>query len=320
MISPHKVHSLKALLVFLMALISHDARCYASDSIADQLVIAQVAYPPSGGPQSEVEAVPAYTLPLMSHQEATPASLPPSTPPAAFIPTGYVEIGGNFHSVTNHFGNWSGEYVKGEIRTDASNSWNSEIVNQREFGATGVYADIGNTHSFNEYWYTSITAGAGNGGIYLPRYRLDAFLNRKWADIPQLITTVGFGAYKAMDAHSDNSVFLGAAYYFSIPWIIQGGARFNISRPGNIGSVSQFIAVTQGKNKQRLITARYGFGEEAYQIIGAGRAVSDFHSQQLSLDIRQWVSDDWGLDVRGEEYYNPHYHRTGISLGVFKEF
>jgi len=299
------------LLLSSIVLLSYGISSYAADSTSELLILEQNSYPASGSPQNEVQAAPSYiTLP--------PA--PVAAPPAAFVPTGYVEAGGDFHSVTNHFGDWAGEYLKGQVQSDASNSWNGEALNQREFGATGAYGDIGNTHIFNEDWYTSVTAGAGDGGIYLPRYRLDAFLNKKWLDNRQFITTVGLGFDKAVDDHHDASAFLGATYYFQAPWIIQGGIRFNRSDPGNANSTSQFVAVTEGTNKHHFITLRYGFGEEAYQIIGPSTTLSDFHSQQLSLELRQWLSDDWGFNALGERYHNPSYDRTGITLGIFKDF
>lgn len=249
---------------------------------------------------------------------AEPSSVPDPTHP--FTSSGFVEAGGNYHDVSDNFGNWLGEYLKGEVQTDPNNRWSAEVLNQKAFKSTGQYGNIGNTHIFNQDWFSSVTVGAGNGGFYLPRYRVDAFINKKWLDERQLVTTFGLGTVKAMDAHRDKSLFLGATYYFKTPWVIQGGVRFNRSDPGNVYSASQFVAVTQGQDKKHFITLRYGFGREAYQVIGPSQVLSDFRSQQLSLELRQWVRSDWGFNVRGERYHNPNYDRTGINIGIFKEF
>ncbi len=248
---------------------------------------------------------------------ATTATAAPAPP---FTPSGFVEAGGNYHDVSDNFGNWLGEYLKGEVQTDPNNRWNAELLNQRAFKSTGQYGNIGNTHTFNEDWFSSINAGVGDGGFYLPRYRIDAFINKKWLADRQLVTTFGLGMVKAMDVHKDKSLFLGATYYFKTPWIIQGGVRFNKSDPGNVYSSSQFVAVTQGEDKKHFVTLRVGFGKEAYQVIGPSQTLSDFSSQQVSLELRQWVRPDWGFNVRGERYHNPNYDRTGINFGVFKEF
>lgn len=240
----------------------------------------------------------------------------------AFQSAGVVEAGANYHFVTNDFGDWFGQYLKGEIQTDPNNRWNAEALHQREFGGSGFYGAVGNTHVFNEDWYSVVNIGAGADAEFLPRYRIDVFLNRKWLSQRQLVTTIGVGEYKAMDGqHRDRSLFLGSSYYFqTIPWIVQGGIRFNTSDPGGVNSTSQFVAVTQGRNKDHFITLRYGFGEEAYQIIDSGQTLSDFNSQVVSLQVKKWVGDDWGFNTQAERYHNPNYDRTGFTFGLFKEF
>ncbi|MEI7669825.1 MAG: YaiO family outer membrane beta-barrel protein [Pseudomonadota bacterium] len=237
-----------------------------------------------------------------------------------FKPTGFVEAGGNYSHLTNDFNSWSGGYVKGEVQTDPNNRWNAEILHEREFGDDGNYGAIGNTHNFNENWYSSVNIGAADRGFFLPRYRIDAFLNRKWLENKSLITTIGFGEYKARDTYRDESLFFGLTYYFPKRWILQGGIRYNNSTPGNIDSFSEFVAVTEGEYKKHFLTLRYGFGKESYQIIGPSNSISDFKSDIISLELRQWVYKNWGFNAKGEYYHNPNYNRTGINLGVFYEF
>ncbi len=160
----------------------------------------------------------------------------------------------------------------------------------------------------------------------LAQFRADAFLNRKWLERRNLITTVGLGWNDSRNGYSDYSGFLGASYYFDAPWIIQGGVRFNNSRPGNVTSTSSFLALTYGRQNDYFLTLRYGFGKEAYQVIGEGNTLVDFRSDIVSLNWKQWVQTGtatekgWGFDMTGEYYDNPTYSRTGIILGVFREF
>ena len=252
--------------------------------------------------------------PLPQSTETTPEITP------EFAPKGFVEAGGNFSSLTKNYPNWSGEYLKGEAQTDKDNRWSMETLNQREFSATGDYGAIGTTHNFIADWYSTVNVGGSTEGFFLPRYRVDAFLNRKWLDDRQLITTIGLGDYKARDVHEDRSVFLGATYYFKEPWIVQSGVRFNNSNPASVDSFSGFVAVTQGRDKDQFITLRYGYGKEAYQVIGVNESLSDFNSQIISLEIRKWFGEKWGINARGEEYLSPNYNRIGGSLGIFREF
>lgn len=284
--------------------------------------------PPAPVPQAPAaETTPAEAN--MASAPATAATAPenPSifTAPGATAPfnrSGYVELGGNYSKVTNDFGNWNGEYLKGEVQTDEKNRWNGEFLDQREFKSNGQYLMVGNTHSFNSDWYSIIDVGGADEGFFLPRYRIDAFLNRKWLSDKSLVTTLGLGDYKSMDDHSNQSLFLGATYYFPQYWIAQGGITFNDSRPGNVKSTYEFLALTEGEDKKHFVTLRYAFGREAYQITGPSplQTLSDFHSDIVSLDWRQWVRGTWGFDMLGEYYHNPSYSRTGITLGVFDEF
>lgn len=250
-------------------------------------------------------------------------ALAPATATAAaeHVMNGYVQAGGNYSSLSDGLGTWNGQYVRGEVQTDSDNRWNGEVLHQREFGQQGYFISAGNTHNFDEDWYSTVGAGWGSPGAdFLLKYRVDAFLNRKWLDTKQLITTVGLGADHARDSHRDASVFLGATYYFQAPWIVQGGVRFNESNPGSVHAVSSVFGVTQGYNKNYYLSASYGFGKEAYQILGAGSTLSSFNSQIVGLGLRKWLSEDWGFDVRGEHYFSPSYVRDGINFGIFKEF
>ena len=237
-----------------------------------------------------------------------------------FVSSGYIEAGGSYSKLTHNEGNWVSEYMKGEIQTSPTDRWNAQLINAHEFGDDGAFIGIGELHDLTDKWYTSLSAGTSTDGFFLPRYRVDASINRKWLDTNQLVTTVGIGDYKARDVHENKSLFLGAAYYFQSPWVVQGGITFNDSSPGSVNSTYQFIAFTQGRQKDYLLTLLYGFGTEAYQIIGPQTAISDFHSQAVSLELRKWVSTDWGFDTRGEFYHNPIYDRTGITFGVFHDF
>jgi YaiO family outer membrane protein len=245
---------------------------------------------------------------------------PPVAAPTPAQPlNGFVEFGGNYHALSNGFGNWNGGYMR-TIITSGNHTFNGEVAGQREFGDTGVYFGAGDTYTFNSDWYGSLSLGTSVGGFFYPRVRADAFINRKLLGRKQLIVNFGSGYYAAKDVHRDYSFSSGVVYYFSGPWIFETGARFNVSRPGNVFSPSGFVAVTQGRNKQHYLVGRAGFAREAYQIVGPGAVISDFVSQEVSLTWRKWAGKNWGINAVGEYYHNPIYERGGISVGIFKDF
>lgn len=232
----------------------------------------------------------------------------------------YAELGINSFALDKGQKNWFGQYGRLELQSDAMNRWNFDALHQREFGETGYYGAIGNTHTFDADWFSDVTVGAGSSAFFLPRYRVDAYLNRKWLENRNFVTTVGTGFYRARDEHKDANLFLGTTYYFEAPFILQEGIRFNISAPGGVFSPSAFVALTYGYDQYYFITGRYGFGREAYEVIGPGNAINDFNSQVFTLTWKQWLDEDYGFKLSGEHYHNPNYNRDGFNLGIFKEF
>jgi YaiO family outer membrane protein len=243
--------------------------------------------------------------------------IPPQPGPKQL--TNFVEAGGDYLNLSNGFGHWAGGYARGTVTT-GNNVWNAEVNGQYEFGDSGVYVAGGDTYNFNSNWYGSLTLGSSVGGFFWPRFRADAFINKKWMSRKQLITTFGFGYYEAKDVHRDHSFFLGSTYYFVKPWIVEEGIRFNVSNPGSVFSPAAFVALTQGRSKQHYVTLRTGFGKEAFQLVGPTVSLSDFESQTLTATWRQWIGTNWGFNVVGDYYHNPFYQRGGTSLGFFREF
>ena len=231
----------------------------------------------------------------------------------------FVEAGGDYLDLTSGFGYWAGGYARGVV-TSGKNIWSAEVNGQHEFGDAGTYFAAGDTYNFNPDWYGSLTVGSSAGGFFWPRFRADGFVNKKWTARKQLITTFGFSYYAAKDPHRDHSFFFGSTYYFTKPWIVEEGIRFNISNPGSVFSPAGFVAVTQGRNRQRYITVRAGFGKEAYQLIGPTASLTDFESQTLTITWRQWVGTNWGFNLVGDYYHSPFYNRGGTSFGFFREF
>ena len=253
-------------------------------------------------------------------QASTPqqgTTVPPQNGPKQL--NNYFEAGGDYLSLSNGFEYWAGGYARGVI-TKGKNIWNGEVNGQHEFGDEGVYFGGGDTYTFNSDWYGSLTAGSSVAGFFWPRFRADAFLNKKWMERKQLITNFGFGYYAAKDPHRDHSFFVGTTYYFEKPWIVEEGIRFNISNPGSVFSPAGFVALTQGRNRQHYVTIRAGFGKEAYQLIGPTVELTDFCSQTLTITWRQWVGKSWGVNLVGDYYHSPFYQRGGSSFGFFKEF
>jgi YaiO family outer membrane protein len=249
----------------------------------------------------------------------TPGTDAPLPPVPEKNLTNFVEVGGSYRQLTNGFGDWSGGYARGVFAT-GKNIWNAEVNGQHEFGDGGVYLAAGDTYNFSSDWYISLTLGSSVGGFFWPRFRADAFVNRKWNARKQFITTLGYGYYASKDVHRDQSVFIGTSYYFGGPWIVEDGVRFNVSNPGAVFTPAGFVAVTEGSNRHHYVTVNAGFGQEGYQIVGPTTVLTHFPSQTMTITWRQWTGKTWGFNLVGDFYHSSFYERGGGSFGFFKEF
>lgn len=248
---------------------------------------------------------------------------PPGPPgePAAFVPKGSIEAGIGHHSLTAGYPNWNSQFVRGTYASDAKNTWTGEVANMRQFGDRGVLFVLGNTHVINDDWYASTALATSAGGFFQPRYRGDLTINRKFLEARNLVIGVGLSSIKAKDEHRDLALLLNAAYYFASPWVLEAGVRINRSNPGNVVADYYNVAVTYGRDKERYISVRFATGREGYQLVSdVGSALANFSSSDALVTWREWVSRDWGFQVRVGSYSNPYYRRLGGELSLFRDF
>ena len=230
-----------------------------------------------------------------------------------------LELSVGSQNLSSGYSNWSDATLRGSYGV-ASHLLQGEVSVNRRFDKTGTFLGLSDTYTFNEDWYGSVAFGAGDGAFYLPRYRVDATLYKKWLADRSLVTSIGAGYYKAPDGHSDSSVSLGLVYYFASPWVAEGGVRFNTSNPGAIKTQQQFAALTYGRVKQDLVTARYAWGGEGYQTIATSTQLVNFTSNEASLSWRHWLNPRTGILLAANRYSNPFYSRSGLNIGIFHDF
>jgi len=230
---------------------------------------------------------------------------------------GFVEAGASSHHMSAGLGSMQQEYLRVVYRARTRDLWNGEIVREREFGDRGVFFGLTNTHTINDLWYTTASAGTSAGGFFFPRFRAGLTIARKWPQVRGLVTTAGAGYFAWKDAHRDAQLSAGALYYFTIPLVAEAGVSWNRSSPGSVVSRYQYVAVTQGQSRRRYLTLRVAGGREAYQLIAPSRPIADFRSGGVAAGVRQWITPRWGVAATAERYSNPSYLRRGLTLGAF---
>jgi YaiO family outer membrane protein len=287
---------------------------------AGSLVLLALAAPVGGQDLSQVpsqnQELPDGLVQVPSPPVATPSALAPSLTP----PRGEISAIGSYQALSEPLRSWTFVQFRGLLHVGQSDVWSGEMVDQSEYGDTGIFLGLANTHAFNQDWFAFTSAGTSVGGFFLPRFRANETLSRKWLGARQLITTMGGGYYEAKDAHRDYSVAAGAIYYLPPPVIIEGGVTWTDSTPGGVVSRYQFLAVTQGRERKRYIIVRIAGGHEAYQLIAPTSPIADFASRSASLTVRQWVNSGWGVSLGAEIYSNSSYSRRAVTFGAFRQF
>ena len=230
-----------------------------------------------------------------------------------------IELSAGYQNLTAGLGNWRDLTLKGTYGLP-SHLLQGEISTMRRFNQNGVFVGLSDTYTFNEDWYGSVAVGFGDGAFYLPKYRVNATLYKKWLPQRNLVTSIGVGKYKAPDGHVDNSLALGVVYYFDAPWVAEFGLTANSSNPGAIKTQQQFLALTYGRAKENLVTVRHAWGNEGYQTIATNAQLVNFASKESSISWRHWFAPRTGVSLSANRYTNPSYIRSGMNVGIFHDF
>ena len=230
-----------------------------------------------------------------------------------------IELSAGYQNLTAGLGSWRDLTLRGTYGLP-SHLLQGEISTIRRFNQNGVFVGLGDTYTFNEDWYGNVSVGFGDGAFYLPKYRVNATLYKKWLPQRNLVTSIGVGKYKAPDGHVDNSLALGVVYYFDAPWVAEFGLNANNSDPGAIKTQQQFLALTYGRNKENLVTVRHAWGSEGYQTIATNAQLINFASKESSVSWRHWFAPRTGVSLSANRYTNPFYIRSGMNVGIFHDF
>lgn len=239
---------------------------------------------------------------------------------------GYIEAGFSHNALTAGNPSWNDFYARGMV-SGGRNAFTGELTREDRFGDSGWFYGLGLTRTLSENWYAQVSAGGSIGGFFLPRYRTDGLINRKLLRRRQLVVTAGVGFDQSKTVDKDLRGQVGAAYYFNFPVVLQGGFTWTHASPGDILARTQYIAATQGHNKEHFISIRYEWGREGYEVIGVPTAqvpafnvALDFPEHTVTGTWRQWIGPNWGLNFNVEQHQEPAYHRLGGTVGVFLDF
>jgi YaiO family outer membrane protein len=239
---------------------------------------------------------------------------------------GYIEVGGSHSGLTAGNPDWNDFYARG-LLSGGRNIITGELTREARFGDSGWFGDLGVTRTLSENWYAQISAGGSVGGFFLPKFRSDALISRKLLRRRQLVATVGGGFDQSRTFAHDWRAQVEGAYYFEYPIVLQAGLMWTHATPGNILARTQYIAASQGRDKEHFVSLRYEWGREGYEVIGpptdltpSFNVLFDFPVRTVTGTWRQWIGPNWGLNFNVEQHQETAYHRLGGTVGVFLDF
>jgi YaiO family outer membrane protein len=249
---------------------------------------------------------------------------------------GYIEVGGSHSALTAGNSAWSDFYARAML-SGGRNIFTGELTRQARFGDSGWFGDLGLTRTLSENWYAQLSAGGSVGGFFLPKFRTDGLISRKLLPRRQLVASVGGGYDQSRTIAHDWRAQVEGAYYFNYPVILQGGLMWTHATPGSILARTQYVAASQGHDKEHFVSLRYEWGREGYEVIAQPTIVApaitqrqaapssqgvlfNFPVRNIGGTWRQWIGPNWGLNFNLEQHQEPAYHRIGGTVGVFLDF
>ena len=268
-------------------------------------------------------AQPFPVLPLPAAEPAPLVQPSPSgaTPAPAAEPLRLTVFAGGTHSALSAgLPDGNAATLRGVWSMKSGDTLIGDVLEERKFGQRGGVAALAWVHVLSPEWYAIATGAAGHGGPNWARWRVDAQLSRKWLAARQLVTSAALYHASFDNDRSDQGLRLSATWYTALPAVLELGTAINLSQPGRVRSQMPYASATFGREGAWYLSARVSSGREAYQAIGAGQQLVDFHSDSLSLGWRQWLGRTWGLTAQAEHYRNPTYRRSTAGLGVFVQW
>lgn len=266
--------------------------------------------------QAAVQPPPATSMTPQQAVQPAPAA-PAATTPTSRPLSASLEFGAGFTYDGNK--NWDGPFVRADVQQNAKTGWSVELARAGSFGDTGMLMIAGLTRDFNPKWYADFAVASSREGFFLPAVSANSTLHRKWLH-DHMATSFG-GGYDRFKDHTNQYRWGGSvSYRLKRPWEFNAGIGFARSDALPVTTRSQFVGVTEGHDKKRLLSLRATFGYEAYQIIGGDTSIADFQSHEISVRVQQWVRPGWGFAVGAAYYSNPYYQRKGAEVSFFKNF
>lgn len=199
--------------------------------------------------------------------------------------------------------------------------WFAHVEGFKRREGNGVLFGLGAYKDWTDSFYTYTAVSAGTNAVFLPQIRVDHDFNTKFGPEKKFVWLLGATYIQYHDVHRDYILSTGLSAYLG-SWVAEYRLFRNLSEPGWAESYSHLLALAYGQDGKQWTKGAFSFGKQAYQAteLGTAEAVNN-NSYLVTLNHRRWLERDYG--VFGEVSWfdlEKSYKKTGLLLGVFKEF
>lgn len=231
----------------------------------------------------------------------------------------WIDAGVLHQAVSNDFGDWNGAYVRAIVPVGSRDTWWAEIIALEAFGERGVQGSLTQRHDWSSRFFTMVGVAAADGAPIFARVRADAQAGVSLGSARNVVAMVGVSHVRSVDLPTDAAITGSLAWYAPRGLIFEASARGNTSWPGRIRT-ARYSGATTWMGARRSFTLRGTGGEEGWQILRVGTALTLFSSHDVSLSWRERIADRWSTAVQLDRYENPTYTRTGVTVGLARSW
>jgi YaiO family outer membrane protein len=219
------------------------------------------------------------------------------------------------------FGDWKNVTTTFFHKERPDLTWFVQLGAYARKEGNGGLAAVGAYKDWGESFFTYTAASAGTNSAYLPQVRIDHDFNLKIGPEKNFVWVAGGTYIQYFNVHRDYILSTGLTAHLK-KWVAEYRIFRNLSDPGSIVSYSHLFALGYGQDGWQWTNATFSFGKQAYLATALAEPEAVNHNSiQTTLSHRRWLGKDYG--VFGEISFfhlNHSYQKTGLSIGVFKEF
>jgi YaiO family outer membrane protein len=238
-------------------------------------------------------------------------------------PKNRIELSASYEYLHPHadFGDWKNVTTTFFRKERPDLTWFVQLGAHARKEGSGGLAAAGAYKDWSGSFFTYTAVSAGTNTVYLPQVRIDHDFNFKIGPEKNFVWVAGGTYIQYFNDHRDYILSTGLTAYVK-KWVVEYRIFRNLSDPGAIVSYSHLFALGYGQDGWQWTNVTFSFGKQAYLATALAEPEAVNHNSILNtLSHRRWLGKDYG--VFGEiSFFHLHhsYQKTGLSLGVFKEF